>query len=205
MNNSPLTIVTHRLTSLLALLLVPLVLAACATPQVRGTDDGDRIFESMPAALSALKPTGELSPGGSARLVITEKKSPLLKQGGLNHRFELLELKGRKDQPFIFTTLAVCDCLGFRKWAVAASVSLLDQNGQSIATDSPGRDPQSRQLTGVFPADARYYLLVVADRTFEGRRMGSVTATGMSGLPIMDIAMTVHATGDVIVQWIAPK
>lgn len=186
-------------------LLLSFLLAACAAPQQRASNDGGRLFESLQAAQLALKPTGEIAVGGAARLMIDEKKSPLLKQGGVNNRFEILELNGSKGQRFTFTTVSVCDCLGFRKWAVFAASSVLDAQGEVIATDSPGRDPQTRQIDGVFPADGRYYLFVVADRTFEGRPMGQVSATGPTGLPLFDIPITVHATGDVIVKWVAQK
>lgn len=193
------------LANIFSLLALALIVASCAAPQLRATDDGERVFESIPAALAALSPTGTLSPGASTKLVISEKKSPSLKQGRLNNRFEILEVNGRKGQPFIFTTLAVCDCLGFRKWAVFAAPSLVDQTGQVVAHDKPGYAPEMRTIDGVFPEDGRYYLVVVADRKFEGSEMGQIAATGLTGLPIMGIPLTVHPTGDLIVQWIATK
>ncbi len=180
-----------------------LSLSACASIS-RSEFAGDVRHSDLRTAALSTKPIGHVEYGNGRNIKIG-MNSPLMVGESLKGRFEVVSLQGVRGQPYALTVLAICDCLGFRKWTVVPDAYLLDHEGMMIAQGAI-ISPTHRHITGVFPRDGEYKVLVMADATHEGEKVGSIRAWLPGGgltSSFLDIPKRSHPTG--IVQVSYPK
>jgi hypothetical protein len=181
---------------MLSVAIFSIVLTACAS--VTRTDVAtNKIYPNIKAAVLDTKPLINVTYGEFVNVKIENVSPSVSGQKSLN-KFEVVGLDGIKNQPFTIGVNSVCDCLGFKKWAVYPVAYLFDDSGAVIAQEKIG-DPMSKILTGVFPADGHYKVLVIADNTNEGKKIGD--AVGYMGAFKFSLAETVHPTGLIQVNW----
>jgi ribosomal protein S2 len=77
---------------------------------------------------------------------------------------------------------------------------VFDSAGGLIANEEKIVDPKVKVLKGVFPSDGIYKVVVVADNTNKGKKIGEAIGY-LAGLPVFAIAETIHPTGLVQVSW----
>ncbi len=189
-----------------------MLFSGCASITYHRTDAaaGDTKITEIARAPSAVKPVGILPPAKLTKLVIDGKASPVFVQGDVESRFELLELTGKKDQPFTINIVASCDCFGFSKRAMAPVTYLLDGTGKVVVNEQPEKPvndvyyKMSKTLQGTFPADGVYYVAVVAD--YHGARNVRVgDAVGYVGGAEFKLPIYQYPTGSAMVIWVLPK
>jgi hypothetical protein len=177
-----------------------LSLSACASIS-RFDFAGDARHPDLRTAALNSKPIGQVE-YGSARNIKIGTNSPLMVADSLNGRFEIVSIQGVKGRPYSITVAALCDCLGFRKWSVVPEAYLLDHLGNTVAQGARTA-PTSRYITGTFPEDGEYKVLVLADATSEGARVGEIQGwvpgpAAVAGF--LSISMQSHPTGIVQVN-----
>lgn len=171
----------------------------------------DKKISEISGAPKVMKPVGALVAGKVVKITLDDKLSPVLAQDGVDSRFELLEVTGKKDQPFSMNIVAGCDCLGFAKKSVNPVAYLLDNTGAVVARETPNERPEDdtqykmfKTMKGKFPSDGTYFVAVVAD--YHGARDVRVgDAVGYIGVVPIKKAIYQYPTGDVYVSWIAEK
>lgn len=196
-------------------LLSVLLFAGCAgvpvTDLKRTEGFADKKISAIADAPKVMKPVGVLALGKVVKITLDEKISPVFTQDAVDSRFELVELVGKKDQPFSINVVAECDCLGFAKKAVAPVAYLLDSSGAVVAQETPNERPVDdvlykmfKTVKGKFPADGSYYLAVVAD--YHGARSVRVgDAVGYIGFVPIKKAIYQYPTGLVYIGWVAEQ
>lgn len=175
----------------------------CATID-RSQFDGDKKYDDISAAVENVKSIGRVVYGDIEKMEIG-KDSPLLKSRDASGRFELVELSGRAGQTYWITVAAKCDCLGFRKWSIIPKSFLIDKEG-NVLSKGVFASPVVSYVEGRFPRDGEYYLLVVADDSNIGKKVGDISIgvaiPGQPFLPgVFNVAMTAHNTGLVQINW----
>jgi hypothetical protein len=179
-----------------------LVLSGCAGV-VRTDNAGDKKYSDVKAAKLDTKAIGEVNYGDFKNIKISAN-SPSIDSASLKGRYEVVSVHGEKDKSFEITVAGICDCLGFRKWSIVPFSYLVDEAGNTVSTGKFAA-PNVQLLSGSFPADGNYYVLIVADSTSAGRRVGEVYAGLMSGgvykPDAFAVSMTSHPTGIVQVNW----
>jgi len=200
---------------LLFVLSFGLLIAGCAglpVTDLKRTDSyADKKISEISSAPTVMKPVGTLILDHAFKITLDDKRSPIFTQDGVDSRFELLEVAGKKDQPFTINVVAMCDCLGFAKKAVAPVVYLLNSSGAVVGKETPNERPEKdtlykmfKTLKGSFPADGTYIVAVVAD--YHGARDVRVgDAIGYIGLIPFKVAIYQYPRGDVLVSWVAEK
>jgi hypothetical protein len=188
--------------TILATALLMLFLTACASVTRTEGASGEK-YDGLALAAMKSKPLAQLEPGRHVNLKLTEL-SPTVSLGRVVGKFEMLGLRGTKDQTFKIHVMALCDCLGFRKWSVSPVVYLLGPRGEVIAKEGVV-DPKTRLLEGAFPADGDYQLLIIADTSALGSRLADVVAYNPNTGSAIVMAETAHATGTVGVRWNKPN
>jgi hypothetical protein len=202
-------------TRLLLVLTSVLLFAGCAgvpvTDLKRTEGFADKKISDISNAPKVMKPVGALAFGKVVKISLDDKLSPVFTQDGVDSRFELLEVIGKKDQPFLINVVAECDCLGFAKKSVAPIAYLLDSTGTVVVHETPNERPEAdlmykmfKTLRGKFPADGTYYVAVVAD--YHGARNVRVgDAVGYIGFIPFKKAIYQYPTGVVYLGWIEEK
>ena len=122
-----------------------------------------------------------------------------MKGVGSANKFEGVGVEGKAGERVAITVISICDCLGFRKWAVYPVAQLLKENGDLVASEKI-ENPKVKNLTGIFPETGRYKILVIADNTNEGKKLGDI-AGYIGGLQVLTIPEKVHPTGLMQVNW----
>lgn len=181
-----------------------LFLYGCASTE-RPDGLGKQRFTSLESAVANVQPVGQIRFGESKNVKIIEE-SPYFDRAGSSGRFEVISLEGKAGDSYKLTAYSVCDCFGFKKWAVLPRLYLLDGSKKVISKDAIVLSSRSRYLAGVFPKDDAYYLLVVADAESEGRRLEDVSIgvalPGQAFVPdLLSVPMTSHPTGVVKIGW----
>lgn len=177
-----------------------LSLSACASIS-RPDFAGDVRHADLRAAALSTKPIGHVE-YGNARNIKIGTNSPLMAADPLNGRFEIVSIQGVKGRPYAITVAAICDCLGFRKWSVVPEAYLLDQHGDTLAQGAKTA-LTTRYITGTFPEDGEYKVLVLADATSEGERVGEIQAWlpgPAAAAGFLSMSMRSHPTGVVQVN-----
>jgi len=180
-----------------------LSLSACASI-LRSDFAGDVRHSDLRTAALNVKPIGHIEYGNGRNIKIG-MDSPLIAGETLKGRFEVVSIQGTQGQPYAITVVAICDCLGFRKWTVVPDAYLLDHEGKTV-TQGTVISPTHRYITGTFPRDGEYKVLVLADANHEGEKVGSISAWLPGGgltSGFLDIPKRSHPTG--IVQVSYPK
>jgi hypothetical protein len=140
---------------------------------------------------------------GQARNIKISVDSPMLEAGPLRGRFEVVKIRGTQGRRYTLTVAARCDCLGFRKWSVVPHAYLLDQEG-NVITQGRALTPTTQHLAGSFPKDGEYKVLVVADGTSQGKKVGEFSGgallPGYVYVPL-NFVKTSHPTGLVQVNY----
>lgn len=189
--------------SLLLLVLSMFFFSGCAG--IARTDSaGNEKHPDMRSAKLASKPIGRIEYDSFKSLKISAE-SPYLESESLKGRYEIVSIQGKKGQQFLITTTGICDCLGFRKWSVVPFSYLLDGDG-GIVLAGKSTTPMAQTLAGAFPEDGDYYLMIVADSTSAGKRIGVISGgLAVPGRPyvpdIITLPMTSHPTGLVQVHY----
>jgi len=181
-------------------MLAALSLSACASIS-RSDFAGDARHTDLRTAALNTKPIGQVE-YGNARNIKIGTNSPLMATDSLNGRFEVVSIQGVKGRPYAITVAAICDCLGFRKWSIVPEALLMDQDGNTLAQGAVTA-PTIRYITGTFPQDGEYKVLVMADATSEGKSVGEILAwiPGPIVTPgFLSISMRSHPTGVVQVN-----
>lgn len=181
-----------------------LFLYGCASTE-RPDGLGKQRFTSVESAAANVQPVGQIKFGESKSVKIVEE-SPYFDRAGSSGRFEVISLDGKAGDSYKLTAYSVCDCFGFKKWAVLPHLYLLDGSKKIISKDAVVLSSRFRSLAGVFPKDDTYYLLVVADAESEGRRLDDVSIgvalPGQAFVPgVLSVPMTSHPTGVVRIGW----
>lgn len=184
-------------------MLAALSLSACASIS-RSDFAGDARHTDLRTAALNTKPIGQVE-YGNARNIKIGMSSPVMTADSLNGRFEVVSIQGVKGRPYAITVAAICDCLGFRKWSVVPEAYLLDHDGNTLAQGA-FISPTIRYITGTFPQDGEYKVLVAADATSEGERVGEIRGgmaiPGQGFIPnVLQLALRSHPTGIVQVNY----
>lgn len=189
---------------LIALFSSCLFLYGCAS-SVRSEAVGKQRFTSVESAAANVQPVGQVNFGEPKRVKIVEE-SPSIDGLGAIGRFEVVTLSGRAGDSYKLTAYSVCDCFGFKKWAVLPHLYLLDGSKKVISKDAVVLSSRLRSLSGIFPKDETYYLLIVADAESEGKKLDDVSIgvalPGKGFVPdLLSVSMTSHPTGVVQIGW----
>lgn len=174
--------------------LLAALISGCAS-LVRSNYAGDKTYTSLKDAVKNEAIVGMAVFDKTKNLRISYD-SPNIEFSGTSGRFEIVGVKGEKDQLFTLTAVSLCDCFGFRKTFTVLSVYLLDNSGNVIAKGNPKSGTNFVQ--GKFPAAGDYYFFVIADATTEGKTVGSIQF--IPHLPIT-VPMTAEPTGLIQVTW----
>lgn len=199
---------------LLLVLSIGLLFAGCGampTDMKRTEGFADKKITDISSAPKIMKPVGALVPGKPVKITLDEKLSPVFAQGEVNSRFELLEVAGKKDQPYAIDVVARCSCFGFSKRAVHPVGYLLNESGAVVAQETPNARTEGdafykmvTSLRGSFPADGTYFVAVVAD--YHGERKVRVgDAIGYAAGSEFRLPIYQYPTGDVVVSWLAEQ
>lgn len=192
-----------------------LLFAGCSVVPVtdlkRTEGFADKKISDITNAPKLIKPVGTLTLGKVVKITVDKKMSPVLVQGAVDSRFELVEVDGKKDQPFMINVVASCTCLGFAKKSIAPIAYLLDNSGTIVAQELPNKRPvddqfykMRKRLKGKFPADGRYYVAVVADY-HGGRNVRVGDAVGYLGFVPIKKTIYQYPTGDVFLGWVTEQ
>lgn len=183
---------------LLAALAVGLALGGCASTASRSEASSSQIYTSAKEGAASVKPIVTMQRGQNIHIFI-ESTSPQVDGKRVPNKFEVVGIEGKRGEPYTIVVAPRCDCLGFRKWSVYPVASMLDQNGEPVGTvEQVG--PKNRVLRGTFPQDGVFKLVLIADNTEEGTKLGNV-AGFIGGVTVFNIAETVHGTGRVEVNF----
>ena len=180
-----------------------LFLAGCAGI-VRSDFAGNQKYPDIKSAKLSSKSIGQVEYGDSKNIKISSD-SPSIDSGSLKGKYEIVSVHGEKGQSYTMTIAAICDCLGFRKWSVVPFSYVLDNAGNILSTGKFAT-PNVQSLAGVFPENGDYYVMVVADGTSEGKKVGEVggglAVPGKAYVPdSLTLSMTSHPTGIVQVNF----
>lgn len=177
--------------------LLSLLLASCAS--VKRTESATvEVYPDVKAAAVQTKPIVNLKYGDFVNINI-QNISPSVKGLTSANKFEIVGIEGRAGEHFSIMVGSICDCLGFRKWAVYPITHLLKENGDLVASEKI-ENPKLRSLTGVFPETGRYKIVVVADSANEGKKLSDIAAY-IGGVGLFTIPEKAHPTGLVQVNW----
>lgn len=188
-------------TRFFATIFLALTLSACASI-TRSQFAGDQTYTAFDSALKTAGPIGHVKMG-DARNIRIDTTSPMLNMPTRHGRFESVTIDGRKGSQYQVTIWAPCDCLGFRKRSVAPLAFLFNDRGDLIA-EGAQTSPQSRFLSGAFPEDGTYRVLVIADDSRTGEKLSSVNLDLPGAVYIPDafsIPVKSHPTGIVQVNY----
>lgn len=144
----------------------------------------------------------ELQKDSFENININKDVSPKINREGRVEYLEMVQLKGKKDDRFSIVISSLCDCLGFRKWAVLADPFMFSPEGTPINLKKEGT-LITQNITGTFPQDGTYKLMIIANTKYLDQKMGSIngywdysnSASGFS------LPLTVYPTGVVQVEW----
>lgn len=177
------------------------LLAGCATFK-RTENLSSSLYKSPAEASLAVKPIGKAIYGDFVNFNINEDLSPSLSRpdGGKNY-FEVIEVDGKKDQPFDFVVASICDCLGFSKTTVLPEALLFGQTGTLIAKAVRVPNPVAKEMKGTFPYTGAYRMLVIADAAHEGEKISEAEGYLPGAIPF-GIPMTISVDGKVQVNWL---
>lgn len=189
---------------LIALFSSCLFLSGCAS-NAPPESVGKQTFTSVESAAANVQSFGQINFGESKRVKIVEG-SPSIDGSGATGRFEIVSLSGRAGDPYNLTAYSVCDCFGFKKWAVLPHLYLLDGSKKVVSKDAVVVSSRLRSLAGIFPKDDTYYLMIVADAKSEGKKLDDVAIgvalPGKGFVPdLLSVSMTSHPTGVVQIGW----
>lgn len=118
--------------------------------------------------------------------------------------FEIVDINTMEAVNFKIEVHAMCDCFGFRKWAVQTELFLFDPDGNEVTFRQTG-DIKDKFIHGAFPNKGIYKLLIIANSDHIGMKMSEVNASiNLPGsyVPVaLQIPITVQPTGRVLVHW----
>jgi len=160
-------------------------------------------FKGIRTAAFAVPAVLAVSHGNFENIIIKESVSPRIEYDGSTDYFEVIDVDVKEISNFTFVLNALCDCLGFRKWAVLSEAFLIAPDGKFVALKEVG-SAQTRTLTGAFLRLGMHKLVVIAKSKFDGQLMGRISGqldhldpATKFGLPLV-----AHPTGVVQVNWI---
>lgn len=187
-----------KITSLAAILL----LGGCASI-VRSQSAANQTYSSVQSIDAKRLSIGEIEQGAGRNLRIS-LESPFLNSDQAEGRFEVVTLSGKKGDEYSISLTSLCDCLGFKKWVVVPRPFLQDGHGQIIGQWRHVNQDVQRS-TGVFQENGPYYLLIVADSTSEGKKVGdiygSIAGGGLLSGFVLDMSEVSHPTGIVRIDY----
>lgn len=173
------------------------ILSGCAS--VKRTEIAtDKVYPDVRTAALDTKPIINAKYGDFVNVKI-ENISPSVNGEKSPNKFEAIGIDAIKGQPFTVQVSSICDCLGFRKWIVSPVPYLFSQDGELIAQEQI-ISPTLKILKGIFPTDGQYKIIVVADNTHEGKKIGD--ALGNLGVVHFSLPEEVHPTGLIQVNWL---
>lgn len=155
---------------------------------VRSDSAGNEKYADIKSAKLGTKAIGRVE-NGDAKNIKISSDSPSVDYGSLKGKFEIVSVHGEKGQLFAMTVAGICDCLGFRKKSVVPFSYVLDHAGNIVSTGKFAT-PNVQSLTGVFPESGDYFVMVVADSTSKGKKVGEISGgLALPGAPyIADFA-----------------
>lgn len=177
--------------------MVVAALTGCATAS-RTEAVSAKVFTTTSEAVAEVTPITSLQRGKGIDIKI-ETNSPSIKGKRVPNKFEVVDIIGKKGDAYTLIVASRCDCLGFRKYSIYPDASLLDQTGAPIG-EVTSSSPKIRVLRGTFPKDGTFKLVVIADNTEEGKKVGEVDVY-FRALSLFKIDETVHPTGRVEVNF----
>jgi hypothetical protein len=183
---------------ILVSLVLSLTLISCAS--VKRTDiEATTTYSDVKTAALATKPLIEVKYSDFVNVKISDI-SPSVSGKSAPNKFEVISLAGVKDQAFTVVISSLCDCLGFRKWTVYPVAYMFDSAGGLVANEEKIVDPKVKILKGTFPNDGVYKIVVIADNTNKGKKIGEAIGY-LAGVPVFAVAETIHPTGLIQVNW----
>jgi hypothetical protein len=185
------------LKSVFAGLMVVTAMTGCATAS-RTEAVSAKVFTTTSEAVAELTAITSLQRGKGIDIKI-ESTSPSIKGKRVPNKFEVVDIIGKKGEAYTLIVAPRCDCLGFRKYSIYPDASLLDQAGMPIG-DVVSNSPKIRVLRGTFPQDGTYKLVIIADNTEQGKKLGDVDVY-LGAVSAFKIAETVYPTGRVEVNF----
>lgn len=143
----------------------------------------------------------KLEKGDSLQILISEDSSPRIQREGYTDYFEVVDLEGIENQRFYLELHAMCDCLGFRKWAVLSEAFLINPSGELVDLNPTGL--QSRLTSGVFKESGSHKLFIIAASKYKGKKMGVVRGyyDGTNTISEMSVPLIVHPTGTIKLEY----
>lgn len=188
----------------LAMLSMLLLLSGCTSMMgnTRSKSTDVDTFHNISDAVKNTSPVLDVKKGDFKNINIDAEASPKIEREGRIEYFEVVELNGVANSNFSITVASLCDCLGFRKWAVLAETFIFAPDGTPIEFKKDGT-PETQILTGKFPKDGKYKILVIADTKYLDQTMGTIHGyldytNSASGITL---PLTVHPTGLIQVAW----
>jgi hypothetical protein len=176
-------------------------LTGCATFK-RTENLSSSIYQDPSVASLAVKPIGEVTYGHFVNFDISEDLSPSLSRlGGGKNLFEVIEVDGKKGQPFHFVVSSICDCIGFSKTAVLPVGIMFDKTGGLIAKSVAEPNPMLSEMKGTFPYTGPFRLLVIADAKHEGEKIGDANGFLPGTIPF-SVPIKISVDGKVQVEWL---
>lgn len=159
-------------------------------------------YHDISTAVRDISPILEISKGDFKNINIDKDASPKILREDRVEYFEVVELTGQENTAFSIVVASLCDCLGFRKWAVLADPFMFGPDGSPVEIKKDGT-LEVQTLTGTFPKSGTYKILIIANAKYLEQRMGSIHgywdySNSASGFTL---PLTVHPTGLVQVTW----
>ena len=131
---------------------------------------------------------------------ISKKVSPKLKNKNFEDLFEVIELNVVEEKDFQFRVHALCDCLGFRKWAINSKIFILDPAGNKVKTDTEIEDSlQTKLIKGKFQSSGIYKMIVVADSEYTGKKLSDIEGN-IDGVSL-SLPLVSHPEGNIQIKW----
>lgn len=188
----------------LAMLSMLLLLSGCTSMMgnTRSKSTDVDTFHNIADAVKNTSPVLDVKKGDFRNINIDAEASPKIEREGRIEYFEIAELNGVRNADFSITVASLCDCLGFRKWAVLADSFIFSPDGTPVEVKKDGT-PEVQILTGKFPKDGKYKILVIANTKYLDQKMGTIHGyldytNSASGITL---PLTVHPTGLIQVAW----
>ncbi|MFG0833153.1 hypothetical protein ACF8OI_06320 [Aeromonas bivalvium] len=181
-----------------------LLLSGCVSMMgnTRNKSESIGTFHDISTAARDTSPILEISKDDFKNINIDKDVSPTIIREDRVEYFEIVELTGKENSDFSLTIASLCDCIGFRKWAVLAEPFMFGPDGSPVEMKKGGT-PEAQTLTGSFPKSGAYKLLIIANTKYLDQQMGNIHgywdySNSASGFTL---PLRVHQTGLVQVVW----
>lgn len=188
----------------IAILSTLLLLSGCVSMMgnTRNKSASVDTYHDISIAVRDTSPILELSKDDFKNINIDKDASPKIFREDRVEYFEIVELIGKENSAFSITVASLCDCLGFRKWAVLADPFMFGPDGSPVDLKKGGT-LEVQTLTGSFPKSGTYKIIIIANTKYLDQKMGNINgywdySNSASGFTL---PLTVHPTGLVQVAW----